>query len=58
MTAKIPFGGREIARRMSSFKQGGLPWDVASSIAFLASPYAHAISGQNLRVCGGHMIGR
>lgn len=45
MTQKIPVMGREVARRMSSFRQGGLPWDVASAVGFLCSPEAVGVSG-------------
>ncbi len=57
MTAKMPVGVREAARRLSSLNQGGLPTDVAEAITFLALPVAHGCSGQVLRVCGGALIG-
>lgn len=57
MTNKIPWLGREFARRSNAFQQGGLPWDVAAAVAFLAAPGARGISGQTLRVCGGHILG-
>lgn len=57
MTAKMPVAIREAARRLASLNQGGLPEDVASAIAFLASPAARGISGQTLRVCGQALIG-
>lgn len=57
MTAKIPFGTREVARRLSSLQQGGLPLDVAEAVSFLASPGAAGISGQVLRVCGQNLVG-
>lgn len=57
MTAKIPPVTRQIARRLSSLQQGGLPRDVAEAIAFLASPAALGINGQTLRVCGQNMVG-
>lgn len=55
MTASIPLVMKEVARRMSSLKQGGLPQDVAETICFLAT--AKGISGQTIRVCGGNLIG-
>ncbi|GAA1131967.1 3-oxoacyl-ACP reductase [Arthrobacter flavus] len=57
MTAKMPFATREVARRLSSLQQGGLPIDVAETIAFLASPGAAGVNGQVLRVCGQSLVG-
>lgn len=57
MTAAMPFGTREAARRMSSLQQGGQPQDVAEAISWLASPASGAITGQTIRVCGQNMIG-
>lgn len=57
MTAKIPFATREVARRLSSLQQGGLPLDVAEAVSFLASPAASGISGEVLRVCGQNLVG-
>ncbi len=58
MTAKIPAVQRQLARRVNSLQQGGLPVDVAEAISFLASPQSGGISGQTLRVCGQHLVGR
>ncbi|MEE9094967.1 3-oxoacyl-ACP reductase [Pseudarthrobacter phenanthrenivorans] len=57
MTARIPFAVREVARRLNSLQQGGLPSDVAETIAFLASDAAGGINGQVLRVCGQNLVG-
>lgn len=57
MTAKMPALTRELARRISSLQQGGLPVDVAEAIAFLSSGAAGGISGDTLRVCGQNMVG-
>ena len=38
MTHRMPFATREIARRLNSLQQAGLPVDVAEAIAWLASP--------------------
>ncbi len=57
MTARMPVGTREAARRLSSLSQGGLPEDIAEAITFLCSPGAAGLSGQVLRVCGGSFIG-
>src|SRR3712207_7708101 len=35
MTATMPFGTREIGSRINSLQQGGLPVDVAETIAWL-----------------------
>ena len=37
MTASMPIGVREAGRRMNSLRQGGLPVDVAETVAWLAS---------------------
>ncbi len=38
MTAAMPLATREAGRRMNSLAQGGLPVDVAETVAWLASP--------------------
>ena len=38
MTAAMPIGPREAGRRMNSLSQGGLPVDVAETIAWFAAP--------------------
>ncbi len=58
MTKKMPPVAREVARRANSLKQGGLPLDVAETIAFLASPAAGGIRGETLRVCGQNLVGK
>lgn len=58
MTARIPPVARELARRASTLRQGGLPVDVAEAVAFLASPQAGGVNGQVLRVCGQNLVGR
>jgi 3-oxoacyl-[acyl-carrier protein] reductase len=57
MTQAVPVLIREAGRRLSALGQGGLPEDVAQTIAFLAEPGAAGLSGQVLRVCGGALIG-
>jgi 3-oxoacyl-[acyl-carrier protein] reductase len=57
MTARMPFPTREVARRLSSLQQAGLPVDVAETVAWLASPGAGGINGQVLRVCGQNLVG-
>ena len=57
MTAAIPAVTRQVARRLSSLQQGGLPVDVAEAISFLASPQAGGVNGQVLRVCGQNVVG-
>ncbi|OFT44478.1 3-oxoacyl-ACP reductase [Brachybacterium sp. HMSC06H03] len=58
MTAKMPPLTREVARRVNSLQQGGLPVDVAEAIAFLASDEAGGVQGETLRVCGQNMVGK
>ncbi len=57
MTAAIPFTIREAGRRMNSMSQGGLPLDVAETIAWYASPASSGVTGQVVRVCGQSLIG-
>lgn len=57
MTATIPLPIREAGRRMNSLRQGGLPVDVAETIAWLASPGSSAITGNVVRVCGQSLLG-
>jgi 3-oxoacyl-[acyl-carrier protein] reductase len=57
MTATIPLALREAGRRMNSLHQGGLPVDVAETIAWLANPASSAITGNVVRVCGQSLLG-
>lgn len=57
MTAAMPIGPREVGRRMNSVSQGGLPVDVAETIAWLASPASTGLNGNVVRVCGQSLIG-
>lgn len=57
MTSKMPLATREVARRLSSLQQAGLPIDVAEAVAWLSSPGAGGINGQVLRVCGQNLVG-
>ncbi len=57
MTAAIPFAIREAGRRMNSMSQGGLPVDVAETIAWFASPASGGVNGNTIRVCGQSLLG-
>jgi 3-oxoacyl-[acyl-carrier protein] reductase len=57
MTAAVPFATREVGRRLNSMSQGGLPVDVAETIAWFASPGSTAVNGNVVRVCGQMMLG-
>ncbi|MDQ6686712.1 MAG: 3-oxoacyl-ACP reductase [Actinomycetota bacterium] len=57
MTAAVPLATREIGRRLNAMSQGGLPIDVAETIAYFASPGSTAVNGNVLRVCGQMMLG-
>ena len=57
MTAKMPLGLREAGRRMNSMAQGGLPVDVAETIAWFASPGSGGVTGNVVRVCGQSLLG-
>ena len=58
MTAKMPLMVREAGRRMNSMAQGGLPIDVAETIAWFAAPGSSTITGNVVRVCGQMFLGR
>ncbi len=57
MTAAVPFATREVGQRLNAMAQGGLPVDVAETIAWYASPGSTAVNGNVVRVCGQMMLG-
>ncbi|MGA9859098.1 MAG: 3-oxoacyl-ACP reductase [Solirubrobacteraceae bacterium] len=57
MTAAMPIAIREAGRRMNSLSQGGLPVDVAETIAWFAGPGSAGVTGNIVRVCGQSLIG-
>ena len=57
MTAKMPLGTREVGSRLNSLQQGGLPVDVAETIAWLSQPGSAGVNGQTVRVCGQSLLG-
>ncbi len=57
MTAAMPLATREAGRRMNSLAQGGLPVDVAETVAWMASPGSAGVNGNVVRVCGQSLIG-
>jgi 3-oxoacyl-[acyl-carrier protein] reductase len=57
MTAVVPVMIREFGRRLSSLAQGGLPVDVAETIAWYANPASAAVNGNVVRVCGQSFLG-
>ncbi len=57
MTAAVPLMTREVGRRMNSMSQGGLPVDVAETIAWYANPASSAVTGNVVRVCGQMLLG-
>jgi 3-oxoacyl-[acyl-carrier protein] reductase len=57
MTAAMPLATREAGRRMNSLAQGGLPVDVAETIAWFASPGSAGVTGNVVRVCGQSLLG-
>jgi len=57
MTGAMPIGPREAGRRLSSLSQGGLPVDVAETIAWFASPASTGVNGNVVRVCGQSLLG-
>jgi 3-oxoacyl-[acyl-carrier protein] reductase len=57
MTAAMPTFTREAGRRLNSLSQGGLPVDVADTIAWFASPASGGVNGNVVRVCGQSLLG-
>ncbi|WP_327289321.1 3-oxoacyl-ACP reductase [Streptomyces sp. NBC_01198] len=57
MTAAVPLVIREAGRRMNSLGQGGLPVDVAETVAWLAAAASGGVNGQVVRVCGQSLLG-
>jgi 3-oxoacyl-[acyl-carrier protein] reductase len=57
MTAQVPLVLREAGRRLNSLAQGGLPVDVAETIAWLAHPGSYGVTGNVVRVCGQSLLG-
>jgi 3-oxoacyl-[acyl-carrier protein] reductase len=57
MTAAVPLFIREAGRRMNGAAQGGLPVDVAETIAWYANPASGAVNGNVVRVCGQSLLG-
>ena len=57
MTAGVPLPIREAGRRLSSLVQGGLPVDVAETVAWLAAPASLGVTGNVVRVCGQGWLG-
>ncbi len=57
MTDAMPFAVREAGRRMNSLGQGGLPVDVAETIAWFANPASSWVNGNVVRVCGQSLLG-
>jgi 3-oxoacyl-[acyl-carrier protein] reductase len=57
MTGAMPFAVREVARRINSLQQGGLPVDVAETIAWLSQRASSGVNGQVVRVCGQNIVG-
>ena len=58
MTAAMPITIREAGRRMNSLSQGGLPVDVAETIAYYCNPLSGGVNGNIIRVCGQSLIGK
>lgn len=57
MTAAVPLFVREAGRRMNGMSQGGLPVDVAETIAWYANPASAGVNGNVVRVCGQSLLG-
>jgi 3-oxoacyl-[acyl-carrier protein] reductase len=46
-----------MGRRLNSLSQGGLPVDVAETVAWFANPASAGVNGNVVRVCGQSLIG-
>lgn len=57
MTDAMPFGTREVGRRLNSLAQGGQTVDVAETIAYFAGNASNAVTGNTVRVCGQNLLG-
>ncbi|MDO9456503.1 3-oxoacyl-ACP reductase [Nocardioides sp.] len=57
MTDAVPFATREVGQRLNALAQGGLPVDVAETIAWYAHPASSLVNGNVVRVCGQMMLG-
>ncbi|EFV13000.1 3-oxoacyl-ACP reductase [Segniliparus rugosus] len=57
MTGAIPLINREVGRRLNSLLQGGLPVDVAETIAYFAASSSSSVTGNVVRVCGQMTLG-
>ena len=57
MTAAMPVLVRQAGRRLNSLGQGGLPVDVAETVAWLAAPDSAGVTGNVVRVCGQSLLG-
>ncbi len=57
LTARIPLATREVGRRINSLSQGGLPVDVAETVAWFVQPGSAGVTGQVVRVCGQSQLG-
>ncbi|GAA5149753.1 3-oxoacyl-ACP reductase [Nocardioides marinquilinus] len=57
MTAAVPFATREVGQRLNAMSQGGLPVDVAETVAWYAHPGSSLVNGNVVRVCGQMMLG-
>ena len=57
MTDAMPFATREVGKRINSLAQGGLPIDVAETVAWFAAPASAGLNGNVTRVCGQQLLG-
>lgn len=57
MTHKMPLATREVARRLNSLQQAGLPIDVAETAGWLSWSASGGVNGQVVRVCGQNLVG-
>lgn len=56
LISDIPEKARILAKMQAPLRRIGIPEDVAGLVAFLFTPTASYITGQNFRVCGGSVM--
>jgi 3-oxoacyl-[acyl-carrier protein] reductase len=56
MVGELSEKSKEVTRMQTPLRRLALPEDIAGAVAFLLSPAACHITGENLRVCGGMVM--
>ena len=56
LIVEMPQKAKELTRMYTPLRRLADPQDVANTVAFLMSPQAKHITGENIRVCGGSVM--